>query len=576
MCVLSLSSPPPIPTHALTPCPLQLHADYFHDAMATAAPQARVVAMPDAGFFRDHLTFDGTDYYTPLYKWVFQSMNVTQVDASCLAAYGGITSPTAWHCFFAEYTLPHISSPLFVTQDLVDSWQLTNIERLPCTPYKAGSCTPAELAALAAYRTSMLTALAPLINSPTNGAFLSSCIQHCHQNIGDVWSKELVANYTPRGAFVSWWSGARNVPSILVDGPFGTNAHCFGVPYEGEPTCGMAPPVATLTTIDAGDARFVTPLGRTFAVGAGLGLSWLGGGFRVTHTGKVLRATVTTGASNAFKLSFSQSAEGYMPFQGISWVPASGMNESIVIASGAGTVDVTLNTPADYWARGNSAAVILSLTTDGTFTAAPPAPSRVLHILGDSITAATNIHGGVTKGCADGGYQADASSSWAGILCPFFSASCSTVAVGGKGLVRNCCDGGTKVPQFYTQLRKNDPDNSFAFKDATPDAMIVYLGEAATGVCGRVWFYLSNPLPPFPLQAQTITLLEGVPLLMSSSLQGCCSLRTMSRASTTVRTWHPRMSPSSRCWAPCPPRSLKTQCSLPSSRAQPSATVSFL
>lgn len=95
--------------------------------------------------------------------------------------------------------------------------------------------------------------------------------------------------------------------------------------------------------------------------------------------------------------------------------------------------------------------------------------------MGDSISAATNVRGGFPR-CADEGLYADYSSSWAGILCALFGASCSTVAVGGKGLVQNCCDKGTTVPQFYTQLKKNDADNSFGFKDAAPDGVLVYLG----------------------------------------------------------------------------------------------------
>ena len=44
------------------------------------------------------------------------------VNKDCLAYY----TPTndTWRCFFAEYTLPFIKTPLFVSQDLADSWQV--------------------------------------------------------------------------------------------------------------------------------------------------------------------------------------------------------------------------------------------------------------------------------------------------------------------------------------------------------------------------------------------------------------------------------------------------------------------
>ena len=191
-----------------------------------------------------------------------------------------------------------------------------------------------------------------------------------------------------------------------------------------------------VSVVSAGDAAFVTPIGRSFPVGAGLGFSWLGGGLRVSHTGTVLRAICSTAyGAKAFKVAFYATSQGNFPFEGVAWVPATGANESVVVASGAGKVAVMINTPADYWASPSGAAVVLALETDGEFLPADPAPAHVLHVLGDSITAATNIHGGYEK-CADGGQYADYASSWAGILCSFFDASCSTVAVGGKGCVR--------------------------------------------------------------------------------------------------------------------------------------------
>jgi len=49
---------------------------------------------------------------TPGYQWVFEAQNVTQVNDGCIAAYA--PSNEQWRCFFAEYTLPHITTPLFV------------------------------------------------------------------------------------------------------------------------------------------------------------------------------------------------------------------------------------------------------------------------------------------------------------------------------------------------------------------------------------------------------------------------------------------------------------------------------
>jgi hypothetical protein len=228
--------------------------------------------------------------------------------------------------------------------------------------------------------------------------------------------------------------------------------------------------------INAADPAFVRPLGRAYPTSGGLGFSWLGCGLHVSHTGTVLRATVLAHPTRSFKFATYETNEGNDPWQGVMIIPASIMNESFVAAAGgAGEVKILINMPPDYWANGADSIVILSLESDGTFNPAPPPPDRVLHVLGDSITAATNIRGGFPK-CADEGLYADYSSSWAGIVCAFFGSSCTTVAVGGKGLVKNCCDTGTVVPQFYTQEMKNGADGSFDFKDAPPQGVLVYLG----------------------------------------------------------------------------------------------------
>ena len=237
--------------------------------------------------------------------------------------------------------------------------------------------------------------------------------------------------------------------------------------------CAAAGPPST--TVLATDAAFVTVLGRPYAPagGAGVGCSWLGCGVRVSHTGRALRATFAATGS-FFKVAVAQSNENYMPWQGQLLVPASDSNETVAVAHGAGVVDLTLSLPPQYFDGGAGQAVLLSLTSDGgDFKPAPPAPERVFHILGDSITAATNIHGGVT-GCADEGFQSDGAASWAGIVCGFFGASCSTVAVGGKCLIDAC--GGTQMPEYYRKARYTDAGDLFPFKDAPPVAFFSYLG----------------------------------------------------------------------------------------------------
>lgn len=239
------------------------------------------------------------------------------------------------------------------------------------------------------------------------------------------------------------------------------------------------PSMGALQTISANDPAYVTWMGRTYAGDApgSVAFQWLASGARLAHNGTVIRAQVAQ-STHEYKLSFSQQVEGFFPQQGVTWVtPSDAGEKGLVVAVGPGEVVVTLNMPPQYFAVQGGTAGIVSFTTDGAFLPAPTPSARVLQFVGDSITAATNVVGGVSpKGCADGGYQANWAQSWSGILCNYFDADCTTVAVGGKGLVRNCCDNGLKMPDYYVRTRMTDAAPSFDFAgDRVPDGVVIYL-----------------------------------------------------------------------------------------------------
>ena len=213
-----------------------LHLDYFAGRVKAANPTIRVVGMPDAGFFMDHGTVNGgPSVYTPEIETtvaLHQPLQPGSVNDACLAAH----QPTgdAYRCFMAQYTLAHVATPFFMTQDLVDSWQMANIYQLPCQPWVAGSCNATALAWMAAYRQDMLAALAPLLNSPTNGAFITACVQHCHQDNDPCWTRSLVSNQTLAASFAAWYAGgADGMQRIVVDGNFGSDTACYCTPYQG-------------------------------------------------------------------------------------------------------------------------------------------------------------------------------------------------------------------------------------------------------------------------------------------------------------------------------------------------------
>ena len=53
-------------------------------------------------------------------RYVAEMMNVTgSLNQGCVAAHPG---PESWRCFMAEYTAPHVVTPIFALQSAYDAW----------------------------------------------------------------------------------------------------------------------------------------------------------------------------------------------------------------------------------------------------------------------------------------------------------------------------------------------------------------------------------------------------------------------------------------------------------------------
>jgi O-palmitoleoyl-L-serine hydrolase len=206
-------------------------------AAAAGNPGIRVTGAPDAGFFLDIPSFAGPTVYTPHYQWVAQNQNVTgTINDACVAAVGAVNASETWRCFLAEVTLPYISTPLFITNSLVDAWQASNIMDLPCTPSSAPvrvNALAAELAApcaapqykyLADFSTAMLQRMVPQL-STASAAFLVECFVHPVADNDHYWGGVTVAGTTAGQLFAQWYAGgARDTPLVAADTPvWGSN-----------------------------------------------------------------------------------------------------------------------------------------------------------------------------------------------------------------------------------------------------------------------------------------------------------------------------------------------------------------
>ena len=208
-----------------------------------------------------------------------------------------------------------------------------------------------------------------------------------------------------------------------------------------------------MTSIDA-SSPLVDWAGRTVVTDSGVTFDWLGVTARVQVTRAThVSATIMSTARRGTRLKAYASDQGFMMYPQVQfWVGEQlASPHTLWLSNRPGDTIVTLeNIVAPQYATGTT--TVVSFSTDGNFTALAPedqlggADKRRIEFIGDSITAATNVvrPEGATHSCGDVGYQSDWSATYEALLCHRFGASCSSIAVGGKCVMREC--GGLQMP----------------------------------------------------------------------------------------------------------------------------------
>ena len=205
-----------------------LHADFIADAIHAANPAAVVKAVPEVGFFIDgQSVWGGQHIMTSAYRMVAGFSNITtgapeQVNAGCMDA----TAPTdRWQCFMAQYTYPHIKTPVFLLNSMVDEWQTSNIlapnsnYSVSVTPYEAfqpcikdptAGCNATQAGQWTGYATQFTTALdaalaaTPASSAAQNGGFITTCPIHTTA-IDGLSHRITIGGVTMYEALVAWF-----------------------------------------------------------------------------------------------------------------------------------------------------------------------------------------------------------------------------------------------------------------------------------------------------------------------------------------------------------------------------------
>ena len=139
-------------------------------------------------------------------------------------------------CFFPQYVVPTLRTPLFILNAAYDSWQIRNIlAPSAADPNKTWakckldikSCTSSQLMTLENFRKEFLAVLPKTGQAPSLGIFIDSCFAHCQSGSQDTWLAEGSSSIrkTKIGKAVGDWFYDRDI-SQWIDCPYPCNQTC--------------------------------------------------------------------------------------------------------------------------------------------------------------------------------------------------------------------------------------------------------------------------------------------------------------------------------------------------------------
>jgi len=232
-----------------------LHADFVASLVNDA--KGLVWAAPQSGYFMDlESVGSGTFLYGAEMGEVFALSNAS-TNAACAAKFPDF--PAA--CQLAEIVYPLVTTPMFLLQSMVDSWQtrciLAAMPVAPASGYESYNCSAApgwaacslNISACSAAQVSgsvvpygravaksVLNISAAKSNAPGNGGFLDSCHTHVEAG-GSLFSSVTIGGVTMQQAFAAWLADNIAHGGTAPAAPHWHKDCEYGGPAMCNPTC---------------------------------------------------------------------------------------------------------------------------------------------------------------------------------------------------------------------------------------------------------------------------------------------------------------------------------------------------
>ncbi|CAO2821815.1 unnamed protein product [Amaranthus hypochondriacus] len=207
-----------------------LHCDNLSSFLPS---NVTVKCLSDAGFFLDEPDIAMNRTIRTVYNEVVSLQGVEQyLDQKCIDS---VDDPKL--CFFPQYVLNFIRTPLFILNSAYDSWQFHNIlvpfsggVAKPWSPCKFNltKCTDSQIQTLQDFRQEMVETLSPFYKqTKTGGVFINSCFAHCQSEKQDTWFQpdSPILNGKTVAEAVGDWYFERNV-TMLIDCPYPCDKSC--------------------------------------------------------------------------------------------------------------------------------------------------------------------------------------------------------------------------------------------------------------------------------------------------------------------------------------------------------------
>ena len=198
-----------------------IHSDYIRKRFQRAT-NASFRVLSDAGFFVDAPALNGSELIQSVFRQTYSLHNSSMsFNRGCVRAQ---KCKQEWRCFFPQYLIPFLSSPIFLVNSLYDLWQIAFLSNVPCV-LKLDTCNTSELSYIMSFRDKTLQALRSVFNADTTAVFADACFVHTQTVMNDLWTNIRVRNITMAQAFADWYDGDV-LNRFGIDDPYPSNPSC--------------------------------------------------------------------------------------------------------------------------------------------------------------------------------------------------------------------------------------------------------------------------------------------------------------------------------------------------------------